>query len=468
MKHLILMSSVALMGGIAQAQQTTVEGKFKFAGPDSVTVSFYHNLVDFARFEKSFPVTADGHFTMQFPLGKPVVASFIAGSEDLEIFLEPGERLQMTLSQNEDVGLKVKYEGSTEDENELLTQLDLHYQQDEDFNSRRKNLAENENAFVKTLNKKYKEQRQLANDYFNNSGFSAWFRNWMQAELTYGEALQKLQYPEWRGAVTRLSDPYALSNKYFDFLKEVELHNNAALDNVTYLGFLQAYVAHKNRLTGAKGEQADFYYNQYQLAKNLLQGEQQNVVCGRLVHQSIKEGNLASTDLMLKDYRQSPAAKPYLAQMQHSYKQHLAGSRGSQAFELALEQPGGKQVSLAEYKGEPVYLYFYTTAQGSARNEVPHAQELAKNFASKPVKFVYVCLDADNKNWDSQFGLWQWPGANTRLTADAATVMQNYGLKSLPAAYVLDADGKILDSEAPRPAQVKQLTEKLSKLIAVN
>jgi len=126
----------------------------------------------------------------------------------------------------------------------------------------------------------------------------------------------------------------------------------------------------------------------------------------------------------------------------------------------------GKPLSLANYKGKVVLVDFWATWCGPCLIELPNVIETYRKHHSKGFEIVGVSLDEakdkarlesflrdKNMTWPQFFdGQW-W---KNKLAV-------KYGVNSIPATYLLDAEGKILGKDLRGDELEKAVTAALAK-----
>lgn len=107
----------------------------------------------------------------------------------------------------------------------------------------------------------------------------------------------------------------------------------------------------------------------------------------------------------------------------------------------------GKPLALESYKGKVVLVDFWATWCGPCVQELPNVLAAYKKFHDKGFEIVGISLDENKEKLESfmkENGM-TWPqffdgkGWGNELA-------QKYGINSIPATYLLDAEGKIIDS----------------------
>jgi thiol-disulfide isomerase/thioredoxin len=100
-----------------------------------------------------------------------------------------------------------------------------------------------------------------------------------------------------------------------------------------------------------------------------------------------------------------PAGRPALhdsalaRQVRGTYTPRLLLANGQPAPAINVRDASGKPVSLADYRGQVVYLDFWACWCRPCMAEVPAGEKLKKQFEGKDVVFLYVPIDEEEANW---------------------------------------------------------------------
>lgn len=123
--------------------------------------------------------------------------------------------------------------------------------------------------------------------------------------------------------------------------------------------------------------------------------------------------------------------------------------KGELAPDVVLTSPSGKTIKLSKLKGKVVLLDFWASWCGPCRKENPNVVEAYKKYNKlkfkngKGFEVFSVSLDRQEEPWEAAIekdGLvWKYHGWDKD-----GSVSNSYGVRSIPTAFLIDGDGKIV------------------------
>lgn len=118
---------------------------------------------------------------------------------------------------------------------------------------------------------------------------------------------------------------------------------------------------------------------------------------------------------------------------------------GKPAQEFTQSTPDGKQVKLADYKGKYVLVEFWASWCGPCRAENPNLLKQYKKYNSKGFNILSVSLDKDKEPWLKAVEKDALPWTQVSdLKGWSNEVAVLYGIRAVPASFLIDPAGKII------------------------
>ncbi|MDG3582079.1 TlpA disulfide reductase family protein [Galbibacter pacificus] len=135
---------------------------------------------------------------------------------------------------------------------------------------------------------------------------------------------------------------------------------------------------------------------------------------------------------------------------------------GAIAPDFSAPTPDGETISLKESLGKVTILDFWAAWCKPCRAENPNLVALYKEYHDKGLNVVGVSLDRKAEDWKKAIEEDQLPWkhmSNLKFWQDP--IAQLYNIRSIPATYILDEDGKIIAKDLRGEA----LNEKIASLL---
>jgi peroxiredoxin len=134
---------------------------------------------------------------------------------------------------------------------------------------------------------------------------------------------------------------------------------------------------------------------------------------------------------------------------------------GSIAPAISQPSPTGQNIPLSSLKGKYVLIDFWASWCKPCRMENPNVVRTYNQFKDKGFEVYSVSLDKSKDAWIKAInddGL-AWSGHVSDLMAWQSVPARDYGVRGIPATYLIDPQGVIIAKNLRGPALEEKLTE---------
>jgi thiol-disulfide isomerase/thioredoxin len=143
-------------------------------------------------------------------------------------------------------------------------------------------------------------------------------------------------------------------------------------------------------------------------------------------------------------------------------------SVGKQAPELSFDNPKGKKIKLSDLKGQLVLIDFWASWCRPCRAANPEVVQVYNKYKdetfgnAKGFTVYSVSLDRNKTDWVNAIekdGL-SWPNHVSELNFWKSQAARTYSVNSIPATFLVDAEGTIIARDIS-PNALARMLEKL-------
>ncbi len=135
------------------------------------------------------------------------------------------------------------------------------------------------------------------------------------------------------------------------------------------------------------------------------------------------------------------------------------------AYNFELKDENGNTVKLSDYKGNVVFLIFWSTHCPTCKKEMPKiSKELVPKFKGKPVKFFAIVINTDDLK-EIQKVKKEW-GFDLPVLLGNRKIKAKYRIFGTPTIYILRKDltvGKIFLGKKPLKVFEKYINKFLTQ-----
>ncbi|PWA10054.1 thiol-disulfide oxidoreductase [Pueribacillus theae] len=135
---------------------------------------------------------------------------------------------------------------------------------------------------------------------------------------------------------------------------------------------------------------------------------------------------------------------------------------GDTAPNFQLQTLDGKTVQLSDYKGKGVFLNFWATYCPPCKEEMPFMDNQYQTFKEKGIEILAV--NVGEPSLTAQKFVERYDLTFPILLDEREEVYKAYGVKPIPATFLIDKDGKVVDrvTKGLTEAEIQQMMEKIT------
>lgn len=138
---------------------------------------------------------------------------------------------------------------------------------------------------------------------------------------------------------------------------------------------------------------------------------------------------------------------------------------GQAPEDIILPDPNGKTRKLSDLKGKIVLLDFWASWCKPCREELPNVVAAYKKYHDKGFEVFSISLDHDQKAWtnaiESDGLIWPWHVLDAQDQSQSYAI--KYGATSIPRAFLLNREGKLVNLDLRGSDLEKALAEQFEK-----
>ncbi len=135
---------------------------------------------------------------------------------------------------------------------------------------------------------------------------------------------------------------------------------------------------------------------------------------------------------------------------------------GSEAQDFSAPTPDGKTLSLKQSLGKVTIIDFWASWCKPCRMENPNVVKVYNKYHDKGLNIIGVSLDKKQQSWTKAIAddNLEWNHvSNLKFWQDP--IAQAYGVRSIPATFILDEKGNVIAKNLRGPALEKKISELL-------
>jgi thiol-disulfide isomerase/thioredoxin len=411
------------------------------------------NYVDSFGFGHRLPVAAGS--TMRLVLSSPVYLINTESDKRLYFWVHPGEQLIVTQSSKGSVFLHTK-EGNGQRDMELRFFSEL---ADSLGIADRTDIVKDPILSEKKLPIRYRKielalERQLL--FLQRYAL----RHHFEASITglYEQTLRDIAIINHLDSYTRPAIPISVFYKEYSRYIPSWKHYFSSDSCTVRLSYRMA----AGHFAGLLSKMANPAFSQlYDVVKQNFSDRTRDFLLSRVLLYKLKvEGDIAGVVTMQRRYISDCVSPDYKMEVtkQIAIQQKLSSLA---AHGDRLLTPRGDTILLADllaqHRVRKLYIDCWASWCAPCLTEMPNSIALQELCKGKPVDFIYLSFDEDAENWQRALLQGNVPATNNYLLLGgfATSFARLHRIQSLPRYLIFSESSRLLNSQAPRPGDVR-------------
>lgn len=397
-------------------------------------------------FEKEMSISETGTFTDTLNIERNGYYSLRIGRESTPVFLVKGANLSLKLDTKQ-FDESLVYTGDLAPENNYLAAKYLLSEKELAFD---KVYSLSEEEFLKEVNKVNESYISLLN---STEEISNEFKAKETKELEYAHINNIENYEQYYQYLTK-DNTFRASESLYSSFKDYNFADNDAFE--TSNAYKRLLESHYGRIARDVSNDTDkdiaLAYLETVDSK-FPNGDTKDQLMFNYLRYGMKANNALEDVYSL--YKDSNQNSDNLSKVTSSYKvlKNLTPGKASPTFNY--ENFKGGETNLDDLKGKVVYIDVWATWCGPCLREIPSLKKLEEDYHNKNIAFVSLSIDEkkDYEKWRTMIADKELGGIQLMADNDwKSSFVREYGIRGIPRFIIIDPEGNIVNSDAPRPS----------------
>ena len=399
-------------------------------------------------------LNSDNKFVVKLDSVETGYFTFRHGNEIATVYLRPGDSLNLSLDTKK-FDETIAFGGSAEAQNNYLAARVL--QDDEQMSSPELYKVEEE-RFLEIIDSVNQAKEKLFETHSVNIEDNE-FLSTEKTKLKLQVYNHKFTYKGYHKYLTG-DTTFDVSSNFYDFISDVDVNNPSLLKVREYKSYLNNFISHKVDELSESDSTIDLSDVEGYAKANV-----------KAIEVSIENTEVKTTLLgdMLSSYLSylsTEYAESLISKINEwDTKQEFAPAINEKWERLKLVAPGvmspdfnyvtntGDSVSLSDYRGKLVYIDVWATWCGPCLRELPHLEEMQEEMKDMDVVFMSISIDDTPEPWAKMVEEKEMKGVQVYAQgAWNSSFAKDYVIQAIPRFILIDKEGKIITSNAPRPS----------------
>jgi thiol-disulfide isomerase/thioredoxin len=442
-KTLILLTILAIISCKEEPKvdYVIISGKITNKEKGDVSIMTYDRS-----FEEKLDISDEGTFVDTVDVKE---SSYVLydGKNPVFLYLEPGYNLNISYDAKDfDKSISINGKGS-----ETSNYLVLKRKNEKNLIGKAEDLYTlSENDYKAKLNFIADEQQKILDSL---KGIPIEFKQKEKRNLNYFNLRLLIDYEDAHKEFTKKTD-FTVSN---DFLEELNSLDYSNEEDYEFSNFYKSLVRKHYEKEANKIIKRDSIGGDMAFIKTVSNIKSEIIKNGLLFeHATYSMGYSKNVEAYYKSFIENSTNEKNNKIITEKYNKlvGLKEGRPSPQFKNYENYKGGT-TSLEDLKGKYVYIDVWATWCGPCIAEIPSLKKVEKEFHGKNIEFVSISIDraSDHEKWKTMVAAKELSGI--QLFADSdwnSGFVKDYQINGIPRFILIDPDGNIVNSNAPRPS----------------
>lgn len=479
MKKLLIAATLILntIAAVAGKNDISIKGTITNPLADSVTISYPdygENWLDFSMHVVNEKLDKNGNFLVTLPLPHNYTLVTIQnGEQATELYASPGDKLAFTVDAS-DFDNTVKYAGigMKPAVANFMAKYVLKHGLVNGFHSEAHKLnAKDPAEFEKAITGLVQTQLDFLVE--NSAGLPQSFVEFWNAYYEYSKYNKMISYPVMHEVVKKKSyDVGEIPKENYAVAKKVPAKFNDGLMHIlpyrNYIGDYYDNILTAEGVERSKSEAGNayiYYDKMLELARQHMPASSEEYVFAFHISSAVRSMPVRRSEQLYSTFNNRYKDSKYAKYLSAMIEQKKRLSVGAEAIDFTVTDADGKKIKLSELKGKVVYIDFWASWCGPCIAQFKHTKKIKEHFAGKDVVFVYVSIDEDAEACEKAKEKYELSGLHTRVDGWKGKIAEDYGVRGIPAYFLVDREGKFATEDTPRPSNTDKLIEAIESLL---
>ena len=461
---------------LAQAK-TTISGTIENANNDSISLTIDKTYL--SQEQTLYQVSVNqNQFTVDIQLDKSRLVEFSYQSQLIQIYLEPGDSLDVKFKAGNLLG-SIVFSGKGGTNNEFNKKFNEQF--NDHFTTSRleeKMRMLGLDEFEMLIYDNRKKEKSFYADYAEKKLLSEKFKKFIENHIKYNYLNSLLSYPVVNAnkstAILQVNPLPAVTLEAFD---KRTANDEDAMISECYRSFLTAFVTYYGSELNGFNKFKDYTVSsekKYVIARDYLKGEPFLFYLTKFLLEMGEKINPETVKRFYTEMEKEDKTGAYATilkkklgkWMKTKLPKNPEGKLDIVSADFKLQGFNGKEISLADFKGKVIYVDFWASWCGPCKQQFPFSKSLHDQLNEKQKKaviFLYISIDNTEEIWKKAVNSLHLEGEHALSPGGwNSFVAKHYQINSIPRYLLIDKKGNVVNQNAKRPSDEGTLQDILN------